>query len=316
MNNPKVTVLMSVYNGERFLDESVESILNQSFTDFEFLIINDGSTDSSQSILDNYVKQDPRIKLINQDNIGLSESLQKGISNSRGELIARQDAGDLSAYERLEKQVNAFEFNNELGLIGSYAAVVTSENKEVGLIEYPTDNLKIQEKLIDYNCFCHGSVMFKKNCLKDTGSIRPEFKYSQDYDLWLRIAEKYDVTNLAQPLYKLRFLASSLTFANRYEQYKYSQFAKNLAIKRRNETDNVIKSNNEIDDLRAFANEEFQENKKSLREKRDLSNDYLYWGDILLKGGEIKSSRKLLFEAVSSNPFNFRAWSSLFHSYL
>ena len=118
-NYPTVTVLLSVYNGERYLRESIESILNQTFTDFEFLIINDGSTDDSRRIISSY--DDPRIQLIdNEQNIGLSQSLNKGLKLARGTYIARQDADDISEPERLAKQVSYMDRNPHIALLGSW----------------------------------------------------------------------------------------------------------------------------------------------------------------------------------------------------
>ncbi|HKQ33129.1 MAG TPA: glycosyltransferase family A protein, partial [Thermodesulfobacteriota bacterium] len=116
---PKVTVLMTVYNGEKFLNEAIDGILNQTFRDFEFLIINDGSTDGSREIIKSY--KDPRINLVdNESNIGLTASLNRGLSLAGGEYIARQDADDISLPERLEKQISILERNPDIALLGSW----------------------------------------------------------------------------------------------------------------------------------------------------------------------------------------------------
>ena len=116
--DPKVTVLMSVYNGERFLREAVECILNQTFRDFEFLIINDGSTDGTRDIILSY--KDSRIRLVNnKDNVGLTKSLNKGLAMSSGELVARQDSDDISSLHRLAQQVNFLDSHPEVVAIGS-----------------------------------------------------------------------------------------------------------------------------------------------------------------------------------------------------
>jgi len=118
MDRPKISVIMSVYNGEKYLREAIESILNQTFRDFEFIIINDGSTDKTSEILSSY--NDPRIVIINNKrNIGLTKSLNKGLKMVKGEYIARQDADDVSLPERLERMVNFLDMNRDVGLLGS-----------------------------------------------------------------------------------------------------------------------------------------------------------------------------------------------------
>ena len=129
MKNPKVTVLMSVYNGEKYLQEAIDSILEQTFKDFEFLIINDGSTDKTGEILESY--HDLRIKIINNEkNIGLTKSLNKGLKLARGEYIARQDADDISMPERLEKEVEFLETHQDYAVVGAFAKII-NKNSEI-----------------------------------------------------------------------------------------------------------------------------------------------------------------------------------------
>ena len=227
----KVSVIMSVYNGERHLRESVDSILNQTFKDFEFIIINDGSSDKTMDILKAY--GDKRIILITQDNMGLTKSLNNGIAIAKGRYIARQDADDKSEIDRLEKQVNYMESNLSVGLLGTMFKII-DENGMFRRTSYlPVDNEIIKERLVEINQFCHGSVMIRKVALEKVGTYRDYFKYAQDYDLWLRISESFHVSNLPEPLYCYRELMHAISSNHIIKQSKYAGVAAKMAFQRR-----------------------------------------------------------------------------------
>ena len=134
-NTPQITVLMPVYNGEKYLRQAVDSILNQTFKDFEFLIINDGSTDKTLAILQEY--KNKRVKIINnKKNIGLTKSLNKGLKLAKGKYIARMDADDISLSNRLRKQIDFLDKHNKIGVLGTQMKIINNSNKIVG--EYKT----------------------------------------------------------------------------------------------------------------------------------------------------------------------------------
>lgn len=194
MQPPLISVLMSVYNGERYLAEAVESILNQTFTDFEFIIINDGSTDGTAAILQTY--DDPRIKLIEQSNIGLTRSLNKGIALACGKYIARMDADDVSMPERFAQQVAFLEAHPEIGVLGTGGLV----RDEINGIEwdYPVvkSDTEWRRDLIKGNQFIHTSVMIRKSLLEMVGGYDESYTFAQDYDLWIRLAAHTQMANL------------------------------------------------------------------------------------------------------------------------
>ena len=200
MKNPKVTVLMSVYNGEKYLQEAIDSILRQTFKDFEFLIINDGSTDKTGEILESY--NNPRIKIINNEkNIGLTKSLNKGLRLARGEYIARQDADDISMPERLEKEVEFLEMHQDYAVVGTFAKIINENSEILYFLERPVEDLKIREIFKKDNCIIHGSSMIRRACLSDTGFYNELIIRSQDYELWLRLSKKYRLANIPKYLY-------------------------------------------------------------------------------------------------------------------
>lgn len=179
---PLVSVVMSVYNGEKYLREAIDSILNQTFTDFEFIIINDGSTDNTLKIIKGY--KDPRIVLISRKNKGLVASLNEGIEKAQGKYIARMDADDISHKERLQKQVELMAKGSSVIICGTFAARIDFEERKIGELVFPYFFPDVQRRLAIDNSLVHGSVLMKR--------LVAQKKYSEkigpveDYDLWLR----------------------------------------------------------------------------------------------------------------------------------
>lgn len=200
MNRPKITVLMSVYNGENHLHEAVDSILNQTFKDFEFLIINDGSTDKTTNILKSY--NDPRIKIhINKKNIGLTKSLNVGLKMAKGEYIARQDADDISSPERLAKEIAFLEKHNNYAVVGTFAMALNEYSEELQIWERPYEDANIRTALKRDNCIIHGTAMMRRSFLLKAGFYDEAITKAQDYDLWVRLSKKYKMANIPEFLY-------------------------------------------------------------------------------------------------------------------
>lgn len=201
MANPKISVIMSVYNGEKYLRESIESILSQTFSDFEFIIVDDSSTDRSVETIQGY--GDDRIKVTtNEKNIGLTKSLNKALAQARGDYIARQDADDISLPNRLEEQVKYFKKYPGVALLGTSIYRIDEDGRILGKMVATASPGKI---LFKENQFSHGTVMFRREVIDKLGGYDESFRCAQDYELWLRIAKHYEVRILTQILYKLRF---------------------------------------------------------------------------------------------------------------
>ena len=162
--NPVISVVMSVYNGSSYLHESIQSILNQTFTDYEFIIINDGSSDDSLNIIKQYSEFDNRVVVISHDNIGLTKSLNIAINLAKGKYIARQDADDISLPERLNKQYKWFSNYKDGVLCGTGAYFINSEGELKKKKKFPSSNSMIKSRLFYLNPFIHSSVMFKRIC--------------------------------------------------------------------------------------------------------------------------------------------------------
>lgn len=211
MSKPEVSVVMSVYNGERYLPEAVESILNQTLANFEFIIINDGSTDSTGAILRRYQETDERLRVYGQENLGLIASLNKGCRLARGEYIARMDADDVSLPERLAKQVRYMEEHPEIGVLGTWVAFIDENGETRGDWCMPTLPGLLGWSLIFGNCLAHPAVMMRSEMVERLGYYQPEALHVEDYDLWTRASFFTRIANLAEILLKYRIWERSVS---------------------------------------------------------------------------------------------------------
>lgn len=233
MKTPKLSVVMSNHNGQEFLKEAIESILNQTFDDFEFIIIDDFSNDNSLEIIKSY--KDRRIVVIkNSSNFGLTKSLNIGLKEAKGEFIARMDSDDISEPDRFKKQLAFFEKNSEYSVLGCYAQIINSKGRKVGELVNPIEDQEIKECLIVDNAMSpHGGLIIKKQALDNIGGYDESIIKSQDYDLLLRLSEKYKMHNLPEFLYRWRTHEKSISNASRDSQTYYKNLAQENAIKRR-----------------------------------------------------------------------------------
>ena len=204
---PAVTVLMSVHNGLPFLAEAVSSVLAQTFKNFEFLILDDASTDGTADYLRTF--SDPRVRVITlRENIGLTAALNRGLRESRGELIARQDADDLSHPRRLELQFGFLKANPACAVVGSQARLVDARGRTLGKKNFPLGYRGICFAHLFDNALAHSAVMFRRSTVDGYDET---FTASQDYELWSRLSERHALANLPQRLVTLRVLDTSIT---------------------------------------------------------------------------------------------------------
>ena len=203
MSDVPVTILMPVYNCREYVREAIDSILGQTFRDFEFLIIDDGSTDDTNEIIRKY--SDDRIIIHkNEKNLGLIATLNKGLDLAKGRYIARMDGDDISVSNRFEQQFKFMESNPQVGLCGTWFETF-SENKRVETTKYLTDDSDIRLKQLYQIHLSHGTCMFRTSVLKENNLyFDPEFIHAEDYELWTRIAMYTRFANVPQVLYKVR----------------------------------------------------------------------------------------------------------------
>jgi glycosyltransferase involved in cell wall biosynthesis len=212
---PHVTVLMSVYNSEEYLAEAIDSILQQTFSDFEFLIINDGSTDSTRAILQDY--PDRRIRCIdNEANMGLSASLNRGLALAEGAYIVRMDADDIALPNRIHTQVSFMEQAQTVDVCGSWYEMFGDKAKVVKTL---VEHQAIKDTLFFKNCIAHSTVCIKRKSLEACGGCYDEsYAYAQDYELWCRLVDSATFANIPEVLLKYRMHGSQAGNCHMYKQ--------------------------------------------------------------------------------------------------
>jgi glycosyl transferase family 2 len=206
-----VSIVLPVYNCAQYVGQAIESMLAQTWPDFEFIVIDDGSTDRTPQVLQRY--RDPRIRLVTQTNRGLAATLNRGIELSRGRYIARQDADDFSLAERLAKQVSHLDAHPSCALVGTWAEIRREDALTGRQHRHPTDNASLQYELLLNNPFVHSSVMIRKAALDRVGGYTtdPARQPPEDYELWSRIARDYEVSNLPEVLHVYREIHGSMS---------------------------------------------------------------------------------------------------------
>jgi glycosyltransferase involved in cell wall biosynthesis len=294
MTTPAVTVLMPVYNAERFVAQTVETILNQTFRDFEFLVINDGSTDRSLEILQGYAARDPRLRIISRPNTGYVAALNEGLELARGEFIARIDADDLADPRRLELQVARMRQEPRLVALGSSASAIDEDGLPLGDYSVPLTHEDIEaHHLRGSSAIHHPAVMLRPDAVKRVGGYRRELMPCEDFDLWLRLGEVGRLENLLDKLLTKRLFAGSAVATNLEKQEKLVKHILNETWQRRG-----LGGRPEMPPRR-------------LRDRVDL---YRQWGWMALRSGHLRSSRRYAFRAIVSRPLDKASWRLAFCS--
>lgn len=206
--NIKVSVLMPVFNAEKYLRKAIDSIISQTEKNWELIIVDDGSTDNSFDIVSSY--KDERIKYFKKDHSGIVDTLNFGLSKCSGKYVARMDSDDISKIDRLEKQIKFMEDNN-LALSGTFSEIIDCLDNVIGNIEYlPKENKKIRLFSLVHNPFIHPSAIFNKDIIIKSGGYK-NFKHVEDYELWTRIIYKNKIANLPEKLIYYRIHDKQIT---------------------------------------------------------------------------------------------------------
>lgn len=298
--SPKVSVVMAVYNGEKYLRPAIESILGQTFTDFDFIIVDDGSIDQTPEILKCY--DDGRMRVISQDNQGLAASLNRGIRASSAEYIARLDADDLAAPMRLEKQVEFLDRNPDYVIVGAFMEFITMDGHPIYVQTLLTSSDEIKESIrAGGTPFLHPCVMFRKRSAFECGLYNEDTPYWEDRDFWRRLAGTGEMANLPICLGKYRIAARAITNQPR------------KALMRRAEILRRAEQGDLTDQERQFL--------KDIVLKKDIAIDRstyaLRVGKAYLQHtNDVRSARRHLWQAVGTWPFNWPAWYNLMLAHL
>ncbi len=218
----KISVLLPVYNAGSTLNLAIESILVQDFADFEFLIIDDGSTDRSPETIREYAERDPRIRAVfHQSNFGLAKTLNEGIRAAEGEFVARMDQDDEALPHRLRTQYLFMKSRPTIAVAGSYVFHMGKQKSRDRLVRLPITPSEIVKTFKHENCIYHPSVMFRREQIIGLGGYRSEFKNAEDYDLWLRVSQRYRIANIPVALLRYRFSIDGMTLGRKWEQLYY-----------------------------------------------------------------------------------------------
>jgi glycosyltransferase involved in cell wall biosynthesis len=225
---------MAVFNGERFLREAIESILSQTFRDFEFIIIDDGSTDGTASILAEYERSDPRVRVYHQENRGIAESGNRGCRLARGKYIFRMDQDDVSVPDRVGRQTHFLDKNPDVGLLGGAIEGIDDQGRTVFVDRLPLEDASIRSAFRSMSYpMCHPAIAMRKQAFDATGGYRPQFLHgAEDYDLFLRIIESWKVANLPEVVLRKRVHSNQASVAHLGQSTLYLLAAHALAAAR------------------------------------------------------------------------------------
>lgn len=206
MAAPLISVLMPAYNAERYVAEAVQSILDQTFTDFEFLIVDDGSTDSTRAILERSAARDARIQLVSRPNTGYLVALNEMIARARGEFLARMDADDIAEPQRFERQMSYLAEHPDCVLVGSRVLIIDPDGDPLRIMGDALSHEEIDSAMLAARgqMVYHPSVIVRKRAMERVGGYREEYLYVEDLDVFLKLAEIGRIANLAEPLLRYR----------------------------------------------------------------------------------------------------------------
>ncbi len=290
---PAISVLMSAYNSERYVREAIESILNQTFGDFELILIDDGSKDPSPAILKAFADRDTRIRFSSRPNKGLTRTLNEAFALAQAPLIARMDADDIALPDRFAKQVAYLNAHPECVCVGSRVILIDPLGSEMNATDHKLTHEAIDAGLIGGSgwSIVHPVAMMRAGALKQVGGYREQFTTSQDLDLFLRLGEIGKLANLPEVLLKYRQHFESVNFAKYDEQWRVKSIIVGDAYDRRGltkpETWNFAP--------RATA-------------ERSKADQIRHWAWAALKGGNIAAARKHAWASLKMKPLSQESW--------
>jgi len=283
-----ISVIMPVFNADQYVAESIDSVLSQTFRDFEFIIVDDGSTDKSLSVLKAYAERDSRIHLISRPNTGIVGALNDGLAEAKGEFVARMDADDLCRRDRFELQVKRLREEPGLVVLGSCATAIDPTGSKLGLINVPLSHEEIESKhLAGHSSIFHPAAMIRTESLRAVGGYRQGTCPCEDYDLWLRLGEMGRLENLKEPLFIWRKSATGLLIGNVSRVQTSIEMVLRDAWTRRNLTGEPI-----VPHIGTV----------------DIVELYRQWAWLALKNGHIRTARRYAIRHLTERPWAPSSW--------
>lgn len=320
---PLLSVIMSIYNQKAFVGDSIESILNQTFCDFEFIIINDRCTDGTSAILKEYAKNDARIRLFyNQKRVGLTISLNRGLQHAQGIFVARQDGDDISHPRRFEKQVNYLRKHPSIAIVGSDYVRIYEDLKKEAYFQQPCSDKEIKTFLAE-RITPLAAVMFRRNIVEVIGGYNEKVRFAQDYEFYCRVSATYKCANISEPLSRRRFHNKNISVQKKSEQRAYVDWVASGAIKHKAFATYFKRwrlYNRQFDILRKkFQKKKYDEVvklfSKTLYRCQDMPLDVQYSVASAAKTTMQIHLAEKIFDAIIANPCSSAAFrgGSLFH---
>jgi glycosyltransferase involved in cell wall biosynthesis len=297
-NCPKVSVVIPAYNAQRYLFEAVNSVLGQTYRDFECIVVDDGSTDRTGAILWELAARDARVKPLKIAHGGIVTALNTGIHAARGEFIARMDADDICVPERFAKQVRYLDEHPECVAVGSNVILVDPFNSEVHQATVKIDHEQIEADLLAGNSWAmiHPTTLIRKQALLDIGGYRAEYEWSEDLDVFLRLAEKGKLANMPEPLL-------------RYRQHFSSINRTKIDLQRRR-SERLLAEAHHRRGLAVPA-----EFKIELGDQLSRYEQVLAWGRCALATHNLAAARRHALVAIRYEPLKHDSWSLAFHAW-
>ena len=295
---PKISVCMATWNREKYLHQTIESILNQTFTEFEFIIINDGSTDNSKSILKTFAALDDRIVLIHQENAGCYPSRNRALSLAKSKYTAVVDSDDPCRKDRLEKQYNFLESNPDHVCVGSFVRVMDAQGNLFQIREYQTTHEQINQSLLNADGMSHPCLMFRTDVVRSFGGYNQSAPCGADYHLALMLSEHGKVANLPHPLTYWRIHNDSISSAKQNKQKQMSYHYCKLAHARRNLPFDLT--------FEQYCIQHFD-----THTYHDPSMISAMLSNYALRSGNFSAARKYALNSIRQSPFKINNWKLL-----
>ncbi len=291
----QISVIMPVYNAEKYIKLAIESILSQTFIDFEFIIINDGSTDRTLNILEEYAQQDHRIQLVSRENKGLVATLNEGLALAKAPLVARMDADDISLPDRLEKQVAYLAEHANCIAIGGQTLIIDPEGDEMCIWNKLTCFEEIQDQHLNTfvgSAVAHPSMMYRTSAVRSIGDYKEDCYPSEDLDLLLRLSTIGDIENLSEVILKYRVHSQSICATQQSPQKK-----------------KVIEIVNQARFDRGMPLLDIE---LGLSAEKDESSNDLKWGWWALNSGFLMTAKKYAKRLAISEPLTLNTWRFIY----
>lgn len=286
---------MPVFNAAQYLAKAIDSVLVQSFTDFEFLILDDGSSDDSLKVIENFAARDTRIKVIARENRGLTESLNELAVKAQGRYLARMDADDICFPDRFKSQVTYLDTHSKCVVLGGWALMIDEKDRPILPLKPPLDHKNIDSgNLSGQTSFIHPSVMIRRSAFLQAGSYNPDYPYAEDKELWLRMAEIGLLRNLPEFCLQYRVHLQSVSSKYHTIQYESSRQASSNTANRRGVPDTFQR--------KPFRSDGSQDS------ERDFA---LRYGWQAWTWGFRATSRHFALRALQNDPVSLSAWKLL-----